>query len=160
MGFGDAVKSGYRNYFRLSGTATRSEFWYFVLFGAAMLFLPETLILSTIHLNIDARLAPSLLGILLFLVFFSAIPALITVAVRRLHDTGRTGLWILVRLVVEVILYAFIFLGVVLEFRHESINPTIVPLGTIGLLAFALDILLLYFFVQPSARATKYDTYQ
>jgi hypothetical protein len=35
-----------------------------------MLCLPETLVFSTIHHSIDARLVPSLLGLLLFLVFF------------------------------------------------------------------------------------------
>ena len=35
--FGQAVKSGFRNCFRFSGRASRSEFWYFILFYAIVL---------------------------------------------------------------------------------------------------------------------------
>ncbi len=32
MGFGAAIRSSFRNYFRLSGRASRAEYWWVVLF--------------------------------------------------------------------------------------------------------------------------------
>lgn len=77
MGFFAAIKSVMSQYAGFSGRARRSEYWYWVLFTLLWCWIP-------------------LLNILLALIFF--IPGL-AVAVRRLHDTGRTGWWLLISLV-------------------------------------------------------------
>lgn len=73
MGFFGAIKSVLGNYANFSGRARRSEYWWWFLFTLLWCWIP-------------------ILNILLALVFF--IPAL-AVAIRRLHDTGRSGWWIL-----------------------------------------------------------------
>jgi len=73
------------------GRARRSEFWYFTLF---------TLLASIVVGILDGLLA-SLIGMpILTIVFMLAliIPS-IAVTIRRLHDTDRSGWWILVGLV-------------------------------------------------------------
>lgn len=77
MGFFAAIKSVMSQYAGFSGRARRSEYWYWVLFTLLWCWIP-------------------LLNILLGLIFF--IPGL-AVAVRRLHDTGRSGWWILISLI-------------------------------------------------------------
>ena len=92
MSFVDAVRSGLTKYADFSGRARRSEYWWFILFMYVVMAVPYALILmgdtmGTIGL---ALLAIAMLGLVL--------PA-IAVAVRRLHDTGRSGWWYLLGLV-------------------------------------------------------------
>ncbi len=78
MNFPTAVKSGFRNYATFSGRATRSEFWWFVLFAQ---------LLQAVGQNISTELATLLwLGLL--------IPNT-SLHVRRLHDTGRSAKWLI-----------------------------------------------------------------
>ncbi len=83
MGFTDAVAKGLRNYANFRGVATRPEYWWFALFdvaGSAIFTI--------------ARL--SVLGALWNLVLL--VP-LLACAVRRHHDAGRSGWWVLTSVV-------------------------------------------------------------
>ena len=82
MSFTESIKFCLSNYANFKGRASRSEYWYFALFGALVYFVSALLLLE---LNVLA-----FLGLL--------IPTL-AAAVRRLHDGGRSGsnlLWVLV----------------------------------------------------------------
>ncbi len=83
MGFSDAVGSCFSNYATFTGRASRSEYWYFVLFQAL-----ANLIVGIIA----ARAGSNLLGGLVELALF--LPAL-AVGVRRLHDIDKSGWWLL-----------------------------------------------------------------
>lgn len=83
-----AVKTVYSKYATFSGRASRAEYWYFFLF---------TIIAGTALSVIDATLA-SAFSIANF------VPN-IAVAVRRLHDTNRSGKLIIALILVEVILF-------------------------------------------------------
>ncbi len=89
MTFGDAVRSVLGQYAVFSGRARRSEYWYFALFNV--------LVYWAIRLIASALNAPllALLEVLVGLAFL--LPGL-AVAVRRLHDTGRSGWWLLIGL--------------------------------------------------------------
>lgn len=87
----DAVRSVYGNYANFSGRATRSEFWWFWLF--------YTLVIVALSL-VAAAIAPgggggsiAFIGIAAFAI--GSIIPIIAVTVRRLHDTGRSGWWLL-----------------------------------------------------------------
>ena len=82
MNFQNAIKSGFKNYANFKGRSSRSAYWYWVLF--------------TVVLSIVLSAASSDLGNLGSLATF--IPT-IAVAVRRMHDTGRRGWWLLVPVV-------------------------------------------------------------
>jgi uncharacterized membrane protein YhaH (DUF805 family) len=87
MNFQEAIASGFRNYATFSGRASRSEFWYWVLF--AMLAGAVAAILD--YAMFDTEFSPlnSIVNLILFL------PGL-AVSVRRLHDLDRSGWWILI----------------------------------------------------------------
>lgn len=71
-------------YAQFNGRARRSEFWYFVLFN-----LIVSLGLGTVGAVTDLEFLSGLYGLL------ALIPS-IAVGVRRLHDSGKSGLWLLV----------------------------------------------------------------
>jgi uncharacterized membrane protein YhaH (DUF805 family) len=65
------------------GRATRIEFWYFVAFNWIV-----GLGASFLDIFIPGQVLENIVSILLF------VPAL-TVAIRRMHDTNRSGWWLL-----------------------------------------------------------------
>lgn len=90
-----------KNYVSFSGRARRREYWNFVLFNALI-----AVVLSVV----DGQLGQPVLAPLYILAVL--LPGL-AVSVRRLHDTGRSGWWLLISLVPIVggiILLVFMFL--------------------------------------------------
>lgn len=77
-----------KNYAGFSGRARRTEYWMFFLFNLII-----TLVLDAIGMAIKQG---SLLGGIYGLAVL--IPG-IAVAVRRLHDTGRSGWWLFIGLI-------------------------------------------------------------
>ena len=87
MGFTEAVKSGFANYANFSGRTRRSGYWYWTLF----------VVLTSVAANIiDGVLGAPLLSAVVGLGLL--LPGL-AVSVRRLHDTERSGWWILIGLI-------------------------------------------------------------
>lgn len=97
MSLMDAVKSVYSNYANFGGRARRSEYWYFYLFCILVNIGLEVLLLvvggggtsgSTNILALIVNLIGGLWGL-------ATIVPQLAVGVRRLHDTGRSGWWLL-----------------------------------------------------------------
>ena len=87
MSFTDAVKSVFAQYAGFSGRARRSEYWWFTLFVVVVYIAASV---------VDAALGVTALTIVAILALL--LPS-IAVAVRRLHDTNRSGWWYLISLV-------------------------------------------------------------
>ena len=87
-----AVKTCFRKFFDFKGRARRSEYWWFVLF---------VIVVSSIF-NYGGLLFPVLtfVGILCSLVL--TIPQFAAMT-RRLHDTGRSGWWVLIIVILYVV---------------------------------------------------------
>ena len=83
-----------KKYATFSGRAQRAEYWYFVLFYI-LIFIGLSVI-DSITGSFSAEAGMGLLGGILTLALL--IPS-IAVGVRRLHDTGRSGWWLLIVLV-------------------------------------------------------------
>ena len=83
----DSVISCFRKYFDFESRSSRKEFWFWQLFRILM-FLSITYIESL-----------GLSGLLLISNFIFIIPE-IAVSIRRLHDTNRSGWWILLTLTI------------------------------------------------------------
>jgi len=78
MNFPTSVKSGFSNYANFKGRASRSEFWWFVLFSQLIQTVAQQVSGSTATIAWFALLIPGL-----------------SVHVRRLHDSGRSLRWFL-----------------------------------------------------------------
>lgn len=88
MTFIESVKTVYSKYATFSGRATRSEFWWFILFYNLVCIAFVPLGLATQSDSIG-------LGLIGIFVVISFIPT-IALWVRRLHDISKSGWWILV----------------------------------------------------------------
>lgn len=88
MGFMDAVKVCFSKYVSFSGRACRSEYWYFMLFN-----LIVSVVLSVVEGIVDMP------GLLVGLYSLAVTLPVLAVTARRLHDTGRSGWWMLIQLI-------------------------------------------------------------
>lgn len=83
-----------KQYADFSGRARRKEYWYFFLFNLLIAFALG--VIDGVTGSFSQQLGMGLLGGIYSL--FVLIPGL-AVSVRRLHDTGRSGWWLLISLV-------------------------------------------------------------
>jgi uncharacterized membrane protein YhaH (DUF805 family) len=86
--FGEAVKSGFDNYANFNGRASRPAFWWWFLFG--------------ILVGVGANILDAIFGSYPVFTGIAGLALLLpdlAVGVRRLHDTGRTGWWLLIGLI-------------------------------------------------------------
>ena len=79
----------FQNYANFSGRARRSEYWYFVL-GQFVLIIPFYAIGMVGLLNENPTLSVIGIAVYALAILGTFIPAL-AVAVRRLHDTNKSG---------------------------------------------------------------------
>ena len=95
--FLDTIKNKYAKF---DGRATRSEYWYFILFYFIVSFIVILLDIFVVNPMLGATPEQAQQGGLLQIILALAllIPS-IAVGVRRLHDIGKSGWWILVGLV-------------------------------------------------------------
>ena len=128
MNFLDAIKSGFQNYFNFKGRASRSEFWYWVLFTVLIGLVATTLesaIWPTPMVQADwmqdlesiaAQQTP--LSNILALVLF--IPNLSMLA-RRFHDAGFSAKWLFLQLI-PIAYGIFAAIGVVSILLNSDID--------------------------------------
>jgi uncharacterized membrane protein YhaH (DUF805 family) len=90
MSFTDAIRSVFSQYVGFTGRARRSEFWYWTLFQ---------IILGVIASILDRAVFDRNNGAFSVVVGLALLLPSLAVAVRRLHDSGRTGWWLLIGLI-------------------------------------------------------------
>ena len=88
MSFTDAIRDGFTHYATFSGRSSRSAYWWFSLFNALVVVAA---------LVVDAALRTG--GVFYVLTVLGIVVPNIALTVRRLHDTGHSGWWLLVSLV-------------------------------------------------------------
>lgn len=82
-----------KNTFNFSGRARRKEYWMFALMTFVISF-----VLTMIDIFAGLEFAPEVGVLSTIFGLIILIPSL-SVTVRRLHDTGRSGAWILIGLI-------------------------------------------------------------
>lgn len=98
MTFVEAIKTGLSKYVTWRGRASRSEFWFFFLFAMLCIFAASIVdrVLGTTFsmVNPVTGLRQSLgYGYVYMIVSLALFLPNLSVMVRRLHDTGRSGWW-------------------------------------------------------------------
>lgn len=85
MSFTDAVKTCFQKYAVFDGRARRSEYWYFTLFTTIVSFLISRIFDDGSLLSLAVSLAVFIPGL--------------SVGIRRMHDIGRSGWYVLLALI-------------------------------------------------------------
>ena len=104
MNFLQAVRSCFRQYARGVGRAPRSEYWYWYLFTILGSLVLTALDILVFHVNIHQKDAVYPLDTAFAIITF--IPTW-AVGLRRLHDVGRSGWWLLISLTIIGIIPLF-----------------------------------------------------
>lgn len=114
------------NYANFSGRASRSEYWWFSIINAVLLLI--AIGLTNVRSTSDEQMVLLLcIGAFVIIMF---VPSL-SVSVRRLHDTGRSGWWILIGLIPylgQLIMLVFMLLGSETKTNEYGDSPTIAEL--------------------------------
>ena len=117
MGFSDAVQNVLmNNYANLDGRASRSEYWWFVLFN---------LIVNIVTLVIDLTLGTMVtydMGYVGLIAFLALLLPTVSVSVRRLHDIGKSGWWILLA-IIPIVNFIGIFVIIVFTLMEGEEQP-------------------------------------
>lgn len=105
MGFAEAVTTCFRKYFTFSGRASRPEYWWFFLFGLLGGVVTSVLDMALFgttavetETGTDIRSDGPLAAVFSLATFVPTLSA----GWRRMHDTGRSGLFLLYPLIVMV----------------------------------------------------------
>ena len=95
MKFFNSIKSTYVKYATFSGRATRSEFWFFVLFYYTTIFL---LTFSMFYFQKS--------NVLMWIMYAFSLGSLLPylgVAIRRLHDSNKSAWYVLLPIVPSIV---------------------------------------------------------
>ena len=110
-----------RKYATFDGRARRKEYWYFILFNAIAQFI------LTIIDSVTGSFSPETgIGLLAGIYTLAVLIPGIAVSVRRLHDTERSGWWLLVALIPiigAIVLFIFMVLDSQTDENKFGINP-------------------------------------
>ena len=90
MTFVEAIQSGFKYYVKFDGRASRSEFWWFVLF-----YVIVSVVVAVVGNMMGDSVGMGLRG----LVGLAFLLPMLGLEIRRLHDTGRSGWWVLIAFV-------------------------------------------------------------
>ena len=118
IGFGEAVKLFFKNYVNFNGRATRSEYWWVYLFNNIVYMVLGILFAisggSSLaaydaygDMSIAYMGAGAIFYILMMLYCLAVLLPSLSLMVRRLHDIGKSGTYILMGLI-PVVGYIFI----------------------------------------------------
>jgi uncharacterized membrane protein YhaH (DUF805 family) len=99
MSFAQAVGSVLSKYATFSGRAMRSEYWWYYLFTILVS------IASSVVDNVVSEVTHYDLGIVGAITSLALLVPSLAVTVRRLHDTGRTGWWLLLPVIPFVAMF-------------------------------------------------------
>ena len=117
MGFSDAVQNVLmNNYANLNGRASRSEYWWFVLFN---------FIVNIVTFVIDLTLGSMItydMGYVGLIAFLALLLPTVSVSVRRLRDIGKSGWWILLA-IIPIVNFIGIFVIIVFTIMEGEEQP-------------------------------------
>jgi len=166
MNFVTAIKTVFTKYADFKGVATRAEYWWFALFSLIVSVVLDAAMGDPNDPNVVAS------GISLVWSLGILIPSF-AVSVRRYHDAGFSGKWLLLYLVPTILFFVagantiplvFVILGAVTGvLTGDALTDAIVPLladAALPLISgFAMLVFNLVVSVLPSKAAAEGNNY-
>jgi len=168
--FSDAIRICFAKVFTYSGRASRPEYWFFFLFVviwsviAAIIdwqfFTQVAVVQSDEVKSVTATSNQPVQSIVALIVFFPHL----AVAWRRMHDTGRSGLFALLPLLLILGACAVLFFGIGLasSFQHGGNLDILFTRATLLIILptlfvlFVSPLLVLWWLTRPSQPGTNH----
>jgi len=160
MDFKQAITTCFSKYLTFSGRASRPEYWWFFLFGIlgsiatgildSTLFGTENLQTEVTETSRSIRATNTgPIGVLFSLAIL--LPTL-SVGWRRMHDTGRSGLYLLYPLLVMIGIGSFLSLfGNLGTNAPDAVTGTVVIITVLASIVLALSpLIVLWWLTRPS----------
>jgi uncharacterized membrane protein YhaH (DUF805 family) len=91
MTFTESIKTCFKKCFDYKGRASRSEFWWFWLFYIIIMNIFNIIVRARFQENTGFYIFVISCGVIILAILL----ALVSAFVRRLHDTNRSGWWLL-----------------------------------------------------------------
>jgi uncharacterized membrane protein YhaH (DUF805 family) len=116
MSFGQAIRSGFQHFFNWKGRATRAEYWWWTLFVFIVTTPFNIIYQATTVSAVAAGSEMDLFGPTYWLLMLVALALFfpgLSMLVRRLHDTNRSGGWVwfaLIPIVGSIVIFVFTLL--------------------------------------------------
>ncbi|WP_170397164.1 DUF805 domain-containing protein [Ruegeria arenilitoris] len=164
MTFSDAIRTCFTKFLTFSGRASRSEYWFFFLFIViwsiiagiidAQFFTQVAVTETETSKSVTATSSAPVQSIVSLIVF---IPHL-AVAWRRMHDTGRSGLYALLPILLILGAFAVLIFGIGLasHFQHGGSLDILFTRATLLIVVptlivlFVSPLLVLWWLTRPS----------
>ncbi len=160
-GFIEAVGTALRKYVQFKGTASRSEYWWFVVFSLGTLFTTglldrllypaETLDLDRVLRGLEPLPATPFTAVLIFLLILP----LLSVTARRFHDAGHSAKWLYLLIIPGgYALLATVGIALII-FSYESVSvdlllPIYFLIFPVAVTTVALAVVYLVFLLKPT----------
>ena len=145
MNLVQSVKTCFKKYLVIDGRASRSEYWWFLLFAG---FTPLIIILILSFFS-SGEESNNFYNTLVLIIFIPFIIPWITVSIRRLHDLGKSCQIFIVFIILELIIGVDAF--------FPSLNSNFIMI-----IDFASWVLTVYFFIifmfKGSNKKNKYGS--
>ena len=161
MGFSEAVRVCLGKYVTFSGRAKRPEYWYFVLFmflgGLIFSVFDYVLFGGTTELATTSSEVRSSGGPLNSIFNLAVLLPSLAVGWRRMHDTGRSGLFLFFPLIVMICIGVYLAIwGGLAQLMTGNFGAFFVDglggiVASVALILFILSpLIVLFWLIQPS----------
>ena len=145
MNLVQSVRTCFKKYLVIDGRASRSEYWWFLLFAA---FAPLLLIILFAFLY-SGEESENFYSVIVLIFYLPIIIPYLTVSIRRLHDLGKSCQIFIVLIILELIIGVDAF--------FPSLNSNFIMI-----IDFASWVLTVYFFIifmfKGSNKKNKYGS--
>ena len=157
-----SIMSGYQKFFTRSGRASRSEYWYFLLFYL-LLNIAVQLLGTYVRTHGQSSTPSILLSIVtmgFWLVALATVVPMLMVTVRRVHDIGRTGWWVGVSFINGLLLdgaLGYVIFRTTIMHNTQNLQAGLpgggmaIVLGILGLIGIALGLTIFIFTILPGS---------
>ncbi len=128
MNFSDSIRTVFNKYAAFNGRASRSEYWYFVLFYYIVMFI---LFVPMMAPHCDSTIKGLFFVLFALFVLGTLVPSL-AVSVRRLHDVDKSGWWSLLSLfwpIGTIVVFIFSLLPGAFRTNRYGVSPIPLPIA-------------------------------
>jgi uncharacterized membrane protein YhaH (DUF805 family) len=136
----DWAKRPIEKYATFTGRASRPEYWWYTL-----ALIVAYVVISVVENMVGLSQMAGPYGLLSLLLMLATFVPSLAVSVRRLHDTNRSGWWLLVALVP----YGLMAIVGIMAYSGSGLLALAAMMGVIGIIAMIGAVALLVFMVLP-----------